>query len=742
MKIAPSSKSKLDTIEVESHFSAARPPGSAPLNNLTRDPPMTKFVKNKFSVHIEKNALTDEGDGIIRFPNGQVITDATTQRNGTKYDIESMELQEYNGHVTGEHKDELFKYVGEAFGLAKRAGSVVIDGIRFAHKQSAYAKLAYDLISNGFPLDLSIETYGPWPDESDDTYYKAKLMGLSVVVVGNNKSATMAQVARNSLEEARQEGLDTTEAEKVLPEVEEPKEPETPPEPPIEEPKPAETPEAKPKAVTANNSNTNQEPQDMKFVTIKNARDFAVKLKYKNAAGDETEAELAPDATVDVSEEQKEAVEAQLNSAQAPQPDVNELVNNAVSTAVKPLQDELAQYKEAFNKGAKEPEFTKAGDHQPRQLNRGPSSSKLADMEWKERTGLQLQSIYGSLRGDRNAAETAHAINQFHLEELQEAGIVSNAVDLPDLGNFVIPRQMVTEIKEQASNYRPLLDVFRFEETMSLETAWLKGTGEIDMEDVDMDDNGDNEDLKPIKTPTFSTDTTRLYEFAAVTPVKASAIRFAAADLVQHITRLYRRAYDRRLAQSVIGRLEKAVEGNGNSVIYDYSSAAGGDVEALITLVTAWGEIAEHSPNAYFIMTEASRLQLVAMAMRAGTNGPLANLFTQSPDGVRFLSKPYIIVPSDLMPNLNTATTKTWGFEDVASVTVNHGVLLADPADFVGKVSGGLNFQVSDVASYEEGETVKSAYQRDELVFRGYGFRASGLYFEENVSGILSPGVS
>jgi HK97 family phage major capsid protein len=683
--------------------------------------------KHLIGVHVEKNAYVDGGDGLITFPNGQVITDGTKQRNGTIYDIPSMDVSEYKGQVTEQHEDGLSTYLGEAIGVKKTNDAVTIDGIRFAVNQVTDARIAYDLMIGGFPLDLSIETYGPWPDESDDTYYNAKLVGLSVVIIGNNKSATMGKarmaLVKNSLAQAKQDGLDTSKAERLLAPDEEP-------EPPA------------PKSSQEVNESTNKEQNKM-FKTIKNSRDFSVPVKYKNAAGDEVTTELAPNATVDVSEDQVDAVQAQVNDAQAPKPDFTAQIKEAVDAAVKPLNERVekaeADAKNAFNKAAQEPGFKKddkTGNRLP-----GTAGSSIGDMDWKERTALQMRSLQASFRGDRDAGQTAHDINKFNFEELQKEGIVSNAVDLPDLGNFVIPRQMVTEIKEQPSNYRPILDLFRFDETMSLETAWITGTGEIQMSDVDMDDNDDNLDLKPISTPTFDTDTTRLYEFAAVTPVKASAIRFAASDLVQHLTKLYKRAYDRRLAQSVIGRLDNALDANGNSVPYNYSSAAGGNVEALITLITAFSEVAEHSPNGVFLMTESSRLHLLAMALRAGTNGPLAGIFTSDSTGVRFLGKPYAVVPGDLMPNLNSASTKSWSFEGT-STSVNHGVLLADPTDFVGKVSGGLNFQVSDVASYEESGTAKSAFQRDELVFRGYGYRASGLYFPDNVSGVLAPGIS
>lgn len=689
------------------------------------------FTKHRSTVSIAENSFTaDDETATITFAEGQVVSDDSDQRNGTRYDIDSMQI-EFNGSVTADHEGTISSIVAKT-SLYKRGRQVVMNGLQFAVKENPLAQIAYDLYKNGYAKDFSIETFGPWPDEQG-LIVNSKLTGLSCVVTGNNKSATMNSVVMNSLATARKNGLDTSEAEKLLGVSE-------------QEPKPTE----------ADKPTNNKKDNDMKFVTQKNSRDFAVKVKHKNAAGDEVETTLEAGATLDVSEDQAKAVEKQINDAKAPEaPEKTEkpvLDTNALASALKQeldkrdnqLEERLKGLeKNLLDKSAQEPEFKIDNNVRGRRMTTNASSKDLEGMDWRDRTALQLQSLYSSFRNhDSQSGRVAHEINRINLEQLQKEGKVSNALDLPDVGNFVIPPQMITEIKEQASNYQPLLNLFRFDETLSLQTTWLTGTGEIDMQDVEMNDNGDDSDLKPISKPTFDTDNVELKEFAAVTPVKSSAIRFAAVDLVQHLTKLYRRAYDRKLSQSIIGRLEKAVESTGNTVPYNYSSGAGGNVEALVTLLTAWSEVAEHTPGGVYLMTQQSYLHLMSMALRSGTNGPLATIFTNGPNDIpQFLSRPYAIVPSDLMPSLNTANTKSWNFEGT-SVTVNSGVFYADPADFVGKVSGGLNFQVSDVASYEENSSVKSAFQRDELVFRGYGYRASGLYFPQNVSAVTAPGIS
>ena len=173
------------------------------------------MVKNNLGLQIEKNAFVDDGEGIISFPSGLKITDESIQKNGTRYDIKSMDLSEYKGQVTADHIDSLNTLIGKVTNIAKKGSAVVIDGIKFAVKENPTARLAYDLMRNGFLTDVSIETYGPMPDD-DGVYKNAKLIGLSTVVVGNNNSATINQLALNSISQAKKDGLDTTELEKVF----------------------------------------------------------------------------------------------------------------------------------------------------------------------------------------------------------------------------------------------------------------------------------------------------------------------------------------------------------------------------------------------------------------------------------------------------------------------------------------------------------------------------------------------
>lgn len=170
--------------------------------------------KHTTDVLVEKNALVDEGDGLIRFPNKLVITDDTEQRNNTRYDIPSMDMSEYKGQVTADHTDMLGSIIAKVQGLAKIGNKVTIDAIQYAVKENALARLAYDLLKGGYSTDFSIETYGE-PYDDSGVYKNAKLIGLSQVVVGNNRSATLNQVVYNSIQQSKEDGLDIEDVEKL-----------------------------------------------------------------------------------------------------------------------------------------------------------------------------------------------------------------------------------------------------------------------------------------------------------------------------------------------------------------------------------------------------------------------------------------------------------------------------------------------------------------------------------------------
>ena len=176
-------------------------------------------TKNQLQISVSNGSFVDEGEGIVSFPNGLTITDDSVMRSGTRYDINTLDISQYQGQLTGDHIDSLGTLIGKVVGVVKEGNRVAIQGIKYAVKENPYARLAYDLLVGGFSNSFSIETIGPWPNEDDRTYYAHELVGLSQVVVPNNYNAKINQfneIVHNSLERSQQDGHDITGLENKI----------------------------------------------------------------------------------------------------------------------------------------------------------------------------------------------------------------------------------------------------------------------------------------------------------------------------------------------------------------------------------------------------------------------------------------------------------------------------------------------------------------------------------------------
>ena len=662
---------------------------------------MPKKIKNNLSVHIDQNSVNSEKDGVLSFNPPLVITDNTEQWNGTRYDIESMDISEYKGTVTANHSFFVEEIIGKVIGLKKEMNKVTIDGLKMAVKESSLARFVHDMLKAGFVTDFSIETLGPSPDD-DGVYKNSILVGLSAVVMGNNKSATVNELAINAIKQSEHDGLDTTKLQSFLSE------------------------------------NNVEGGEDMMFKTIKNTRKFAVKVTYTNSAGDETEITIEPGKTVEVPEDAAEGVQGQIDEAENPadtkttdEPTVKDNNNadalEAALNKVAALAEKLEKLEQnAFDKKAQEPGFTKA-----------TNGSGVKSLSGRELYSEQINAAWDLLKkSDLKAGERLQEINELNLEGLKEMKRVDNSVTIADFGNFVISPELLTEIEGHRSDFAPFVNALDIRETNSLQMAYLVRNGDINMQEVEYCDDDADGNLKPISTYTADITTKNLHELAAVTPVCTSATRFLAADLLGDVAQGFRTDYQRKLAQLAIARMEQAVETTGNSITYDTSS----DVDALKSMIDVWGTALEEVMNGTFIISQSTYAELVKRMVGAGANGPLAGVFTTG-EVQQLLGRPYIVVPNELLPTLNTATTKSFTVEG-STVTVNHAAFYVDLSTYTGRTSGGLNYDLSTEAAYEENETVKSAFQRNELVLRGSFFRNGAIRDINKVVGLLAPGVS
>lgn len=660
-----------------------------------------KKKNNIVDIQINKIKVLEESDNIVKFSKPLVITDDSEQFNGTRYDIPTMAVDAYRGHLTVNHSDDVQDIIGNVLGLQKTKNKITIEGIDFAIKENALAQFAKDMLLGGRITDFSIETIGPYPTE-EGVWENSSLVGLSMVIAGNNKSATLNEMALNSINKAKKNGLDTQVLEKNYLGIDKTK-------------------------------NMIDNEDVMKFVTIKNSQKFAVEVSFKNRAGEDSKLTLNAGQSFEVSEDQKEAVEKQINEAVEVKVEEKKDaidVASAVNSAVAPLMEKIEKMETTmFDNSANEPKFRKA--------TFALNSGKYADMDYKARHGKQINLAWDMLKGgNAEAGIELREINQFNLDELKAKKIVDNQVTISDFGNFVISPELLTDIEGVRSDYSPLLNKVQFKETLSLQMAWLTRSGDIDMQEVEMCDDGADGNLKPISEYGAEIKTSNLHELAAVTPVCNAATRFLAVDLLGDVAAGYRNDFDKKKAQLVIARLQQAINETGNSAEFDVST----DLESLKSLITALKLVVEKVPNGGFIFNNSTYWTFVEKIMGAGIAGPLATIFTTG-DQPALLGKPYIVVPDDLMPTLGMGDTKVFTIEGV-SVTINQGLFYLDFNTFTGRTSGGLNFDLSTEAAYEVSGETRSAFQRNELVLRGSFFRGGAVKDADKVAGLSDFSIS
>lgn len=754
---------------------------------------MNQRVNNLLDVN--RNSFSDEGEGVISFPNGLTISDDQYQRNGTRYDIETLDITKYAGQLTADHKDELRDIIGRVEGVKKANGRLTVDKIVYAVKQNPYARLAYDLLVNGFSNAFSTETIGPAANSTDSVFYNHELVGLSQVVTPNNYSATINKVVHNSLQKAMDDGLDVEGIEnKFLEQFNQEEEMVTENKAEVEEKieeAPAETDrsgkigELINKALSELEAYLEVKGEDEVRKQLENMPEADFERIYdKYTAEEETpaepeEEENSADVEEQVVEEVENAVEPieveEIVADEEPQVAEEESEDEEVIDEIKELQDRIEKLTEVivaisdvdkdeetaelivedettnaveeeiketnkeeisemtkeeiqnaiaeslkgyFNSAAAEPEFVKA-------------ENSVADLDWKERYGKQVNAAYDAFRlGNIKAREVLNQINEVNFNALKEAGIAKNSMTIASMGNFVLPPEMHREIVGKRTDYSAILEATDWRETDSLEFAWLKRSGDINMQNVAMCDDGEDGNLKPISEYTATPETSKLEELAAVTVVCNAATRFFAVDLLADVAAGYRNDYDRKRAQLVIARLEQAVDESGQSVAY----APTADTEAMIKWLDAISAISDTSVNGTLVFNNKTFATLKAHALEAGVAGPLSEIFTTG-DIPRIFGTPYIVVPNDLMPSIEGTDTVSFtvGGE---SVSIDHAVFYADLGEFVGYTSGGLQYDISADASYEVEGVVKSAYQRNELVLRGSFFRGGAIKDVTRISGI------
>ena len=719
-------------------------------------------MKQKFknTIEVTRNSYKDEGEGVVSFPNGLCISDNQVQRNGSRYDIDSLDISKYAGQLTADHEDKLSNIIGRVEGVKKENGRVTVDKIVYAVKQNPYARLAYDLLVGGFSKAFSTETIGAGADGSDGTLRNHELVGLSQVVCPNNYSAIINSV-RNSLKTAEADGLDIDGVEEELlnsfdKETNMDEENKTIEEKDIET---VEIPETEEKEVVENEATETEVEETTEEESEKEPEQAnEEKEEVENDATEAKEEEVKePEEAEEIEKEENEISDEQVvelfdkidglidmvkdftgAEEDTDEKGVEEIVVddlNEVDEKVENKKEETMDKEQIQNAVAEALKGYFANDAKAPEFKKDENSASYAEMDWKERYNKQVNSAYEAFRnGSIAARQTLNEINEANFNALKEAKIVKNSMTIASMGNFVIAPEMYNEIVGQRTDYSAIINATEWKETDSLEFAWLKRNGDIDMQNVAMCDDGKNGNLKPISEYSAEPVTSKLEEMAAVTVVCNAATRFFAVDLLSDVAAGYRNDYDRKRAQLIVARLEQAVEESGQSV--DYAPTT--DTEAMVTWLESIAEISDTTVNGTLLFNNKTFAKLKAHALEAGANGPLSSIFIDG-EIPRIFGMPYIVLPNDLLPTIEEGEKVAFTV-DGKEVEIKHAVFYADLSQFTGRTSGGLQYDISADASYEVNGTVRSAYQRNELVLRGSFFRGGAVKDTSRVAGILAKG--
>lgn len=783
---------------------------------------MTKDQNNRFEVVV--NSLVARDDGVVEFPNGLTITDDSRMWSGWSYDIDTLELDEYPGQLTADHIDSLQNILGVVEGVKKQGNKVTVDRIRYAVKESAYAKLAHDLLVGGFSNAFSIETAPTGNDDyENNVFHNHKLVGLSQVVMGNNKNAKVNRLGeialiKNSISEAKKAGLDTSGVEHILnneegdavatqaeTKVEEAVIENEATEGAVEQPTPAEaeqvekveeteksdtetaeeTEAEKVEEVEENSAETEAsdeeivEESESKVETEENAcgneESTAVEVSEETEtvetteepeateepAEEETEAQVAEETETEAEEEPEEKSEEtseeetktdeepaeESEETPAEQSAENKKTENKIEDTMTSVELEkavnelvakkLASIAEAQESAAAEPEFKEA-----------ETTEEKVDNNYRARYEKQVQAIVNIAKTKSiKAHQELEAINEYNFNALKEAGKISNTMTIAEFGNFVLPPEMYDDIIGIRTNYDAFLSILDWRETDRLEFSWLRRDGDIHMKPVSMcapqnptpitdasvDANTSN--LKPVTQYGAHAVFEQLEEVAGVTPICNAARLFLAVDLVADAIAGYRNDFAFGKASLAIAKFQQAVNEAQTGLVYDYN--AGSDLNNIRKFLEVLAAISDSTTNGRFIFTQRTLLKIKGFALGAGVNGPLGEIFINGSVPTIF-GVPYTIVPNDLMPSIGDEVANNPKFViNGKEVEITATVFYGDVSHFIGYTRGGLTLDISDVASYGDSAQY-SAYQRDEIVLRGYYFRGAAFRLPEAMAAITN----
>lgn len=483
---------------------------------------------------------------------------------------------------------------------------------------------------------------------------------------------------------------------------------------------------------------------------IENAKEDETEEPEKEAE-DESEkdddedekAENAVETAPAESEEQsEEETEEQTESAPEEEPaeEVAEETNNNKETKMtkEELQEILNSFKadvvnEILDAKVEEPEVKEA----PAEEEAKEENPEIAQ-NWRQRYNDQVAAAWDFHRlNNIEAGKKLQAINQYNADLKVKNDAGTAPMTITSLADFVLPPEMDREIHGLRTNYTPFLSTVNYQQTNNLQFMYATRVGDINMQNVKFCDDGEDGNLKPVETYGLKRGIAQMEEMAAVTPICDNATKYMAVDILQDVAAGYRNDYDRKLAQLAIVRFQQALNETGNTVEYDPASA----IDSLVDFVKATTLVSEGVVNGKFIFNARTKALLLENLLRSGNDGLGQTAFTTG-DTQTIWGYEYVVVPNDLLPTLGTDETRQFKAMNnqtgvVETVDITSPVFYGDFNEYRGKVNGGLNYTISTDASYEINGTVYSAFQRDELVIRGYFYRGGYIADPTVIAGLV-----
>lgn len=444
--------------------------------------------------------------------------------------------------------------------------------------------------------------------------------------------------------------------------------------------------------------------------------------KVENSITEESEAEDSEEETEEETAEQEESQEIKENKM------TQEEINALKEQIKNEILDEQVK--------APEVEETEEAVEEPE-----------VEKNWRKRYNDQIAAAWNAYRlHSIDAAQKLAKINRYNFEDKQakmvknDDGDAIEVMTIETADDFVLPYEVDRMIHGKRTNYSPLLNAVEYQTTDRLTFAYATRIGDIDMQNVSLCDDGEDGNLKPISTYELKKGVAQMEEMAAVTPICDNATKYLAVDILADVAAGYRNDYDRKLAQLVVIRMQQAVNATGNTVEMEGETS----IEKLVEFIKATTKVSDDVVNGKFVFNAKTKAALVEYLFSAAANGELGKDVITTGEFPTIFGYPYVVVPNDLMPTLGEGDTKSFKATNnetgnLETVTISSPVFYGDLDEFRGKVSGGLKYDVSAEAAYEIGDgTVRSAWQRNELVLRG-SFLRGGYIANQGAFAGLTP---